>query len=95
MKKLIHVILLMVLICALAGCTRVQTGNKMPMEDQFIVIEKTTNGGLFDNTTEYVYDRDTKIVYLYTFEGYHATMCPYYVIVDGVPQVAIYGETYR
>ena len=94
MKKLICAILLMMLICVLAGCTQAPTGNKMLMEDQFIVIEKV-DGGLFGNTTKYIYDRDTKIVYLYTYGGYHATMCPYYVIVDGVPQVAIYGETYR
>ena len=84
----------MVLICALAGCARGSTGSKMSMGDQFIVIEKVGDG-LLGNTTKYIYDRDTKIVYLYTFGGYHATMCPYYVIVDGVPQVAIYGETYK
>lgn len=94
MKKLICAILLMVLICALAGCAQAPAGSKMSMGDQFIVIEKIA-GGLFGNTTKYIYDRDTKIVYLYTFGGSHATMCPYYVIVDGIPQVAIYGETYR
>lgn len=94
MKKIINAILLMVLICVLAGCAQVPTGSKMQMEDQFIVIEKT-DGGLFGQSTEYIYDCNTKIVYLYTYGGSHATMCPYYIIVDGVPQVAIYGETYR
>lgn len=94
MKKIVFAILLIVIICVLAGCAQAPTGSKMLMEDQFIVIEET-NGGLSGESTKYIYDRDTKIVYLYTFAGYHASMCPYYVIVDGVPQVAIYGETYR
>lgn len=84
----------MVMICALAGCAQESTGTKVGLSEQFITIERNSEG-ILGEVSQYVYDKDTKIVYLYTFGGSHATMCPYYIIVDGAPQVAIYGETYK
>ena len=87
----------MVMICSLAGCasSRVYKDEEKTLFSNSFVVIKESDEGLCKPTVYHIYDKNTKIVYIYTLEGYHATMCPYYVVVDGIPQAAIYGETYK
>lgn len=98
MKKLIIFIMICALTISLCACgiktITYPDGQKKGLSDQFIII-KEINGGVFDNTCYYIYDNDTKIVYLYTCGGSHATMCPYYIIEDGVPAIAVYGVNWN
>ena len=41
--------------------------------------------------TTFMYDPITKIVYVKISGGYHAGISVYYTIVDGQPEVAVYG----
>ena len=88
MKKIIIFVLLFILTLGLCAC-RLQAN----LGSQFTPI--TTNGnGITEQSIQFFYDKNTKIVYLYTYGGAHATMCPYYIIVDGAPTLAIYGINY-
>lgn len=98
MKKIIISILICALAIVLCACgtktTNYPDGQKTALSNQFTVI-KIVDGGAFDNSCYYLYDKETKIVYLYTIGGYHATMCPYYIIVNNEPTLAIYGVNYN
>ena len=88
MKKIIIFVFLFMLTLGLCACNY-----QADFGSQFIPI--TANGnGITDQSIQFFYDKDTKIVYLYTCGGAHASMCPYYIIVDGVPTLAIYGINY-
>lgn len=95
MKKFIISILLCVLTIGLCAChvktTTYSDNQKKFLSNQFTVIKRVSKASIEDNTCYYLYDNETKIMYLYTCGGYHATMCPYYTIVDGKPELAIYG----
>lgn len=98
MKKLLISILICALAIVLCACgvrtTTYPDGQRKELSDQFTLIKKISNGWC-DNTCYYLYDNDTKIVYLYTGGGYHATMCPYYIIENGVPAIAVYGVNWN
>jgi len=96
MKKIIIFILLCVLAFSLCACGNTTTtfdGNKPALSDKFAVIRLDSEGFLGDKI-EYIYDKETKIVYMYLWGGYHAALSPYYIVVDGEPTVAIYGVNY-
>lgn len=43
-----------------------------------------------------MYDKDTKIVYVYTERSYSTSTMPYYVLDEnGKPEIAVYGENYN
>lgn len=63
------------------------------LSKQFTIIKEISL--LNDAYCYYIYDNNTKIMYLYTQKGYGATMCPYYVIINGEPTIAIYGVNYK
>ena len=96
MKKLLISILIYALAIALCACsvktTTYPEGKNKQLSSQFTVIKAVKRTG--DNACYYLYDNETKIVYLYTAGGYHATMCPYYIIENGEPTIAIYGVNY-
>lgn len=98
MKKLLISILICALIFTLCACsvktTTYPDGSKKFLSEEFTLIKKVEGKGL-DNDCYYIYDNNTKIVYLYTHGGYHATMCPYYIIENGTPTLAIYGINYN
>lgn len=99
MKKLLILILICVLAIVLCACSiKTKTypdGQNKFLSDEFTII-KEVDGGIFaDKTCYYIYDNNTRIVYLYTLDGYHATMCPYYIIVNNEPTLAIYGVNYN
>ena len=99
MKKLLISILICALAISLCACgiktTIYPDGQKKHLSDEFTVIKEVDREKLTDNTCYYIYDNNTKIVYLYTFGGYNATMCPYYIIVNNEPTLAIYGVNYN
>ena len=98
MKKLIIFIMICALTISLCACgiktTTYPDGQEKELSDQFTLI-KAISGDMFDNACYYLYDNETKIVYLYTNGGSHATMCPYYVIVNNEPVLAIYGVNWN
>ena len=98
MKKLIIFIMICALAIGLCACG-VKTitypdGQKKKLSDQFTLI-KTIDGGMSDSTCYYLYDNETKIVYLYTQGGSQATMCPYYILINNKPEIAVYGVNYN
>jgi hypothetical protein len=100
MKKLLISILICALAIGLCACgvrtTTYPDGQEKKLSGQFTLIKKVSKGsGAFGNTCYYIYDNDTKIVYLYTCGGYHATMCPYYVIENNAPTIAVYGVNWN
>lgn len=90
MKKLIVLIILFTLIFTLCACGP----SKGQQTIKNFILIKSYDSGFFYNDSYYLYDINTNVVYLYTCAGSHATMCPYYVIVDGAPTIAIYGVNY-
>lgn len=100
MKKITILILICALAIILCACgiktTTYPDGQEKKLNDQFTLIKKVSRGsGAFSNICYYIYDNDTKVVYLYTYGGYHATMCPYYIIEDDVPAIAVYGVNWN
>lgn len=89
MKRIIIFTLLCALTLGLCACKP----NERAVGNQFTIF-KTEGNGITNQKIRYMYDNDTKVVYLYTYGGSHATMCPYYIIVDGAPTLAIYGVNY-
>ena len=98
MRKIILIsILISILIISLNGCG-VKTitypdGQEKMLSKQFTIVKKTRLFG--SESCYYIYDNNTKIMYLYIQGGYHASMCPYYIVVNGKPTVAIYGINYE
>lgn len=95
MKKIIIFIAVLCLsVLILTSCHgTVIYEDKTTFNGSFRVIKKIEDGFLGD-TCRYLCDINTNIVYLYTIGGYHATMCPYYVMVNGEPTIAVYGVNY-
>ena len=98
MKKIIISILICALAISLCACdikTKTYSdGQQKWLSDEFTTIKKVDSIIFIDNGCYYIYDNETKIVYLYTRSGYHATMCPYYIIENGEPTIAVYGVNY-
>lgn len=98
MKKLLILILICAITIGLCACgIKTKTypdGQKKCLSGEFTAIKKV-DGAFTDNACYYIYDNNTRIVYLYTLGGYHATMCPYYIIVNNKPTLAIYGVNYN
>ena len=98
MKKLIIFIMICALTISLCACgiktITYPDGQKKGLSDQFTLI-KAVSGDMFNNTCFYLYDNETKIVYLYTQIGRHASMYPYYITVDNEPVIAIYGVNWN
>lgn len=96
MKKITISILICALAIILCACgvrtTAYPDGQKKYLSDEFTLIKKVNGPG---NNCYYIYDNNTKIVYLYTRGSYNGTMCPYYIIEDGVPAIAVYGVNWN
>lgn len=90
MKKLIILIMIFALTIGLCSCEDYTED----FGGQFITIEKKNAFHPFGNNCIFLYDKETKIVYLYTIGGSHASMTVYYIIENGVPTIAIYGQNY-
>lgn len=99
-KKLLIGLLISGLTLSFAGCgDKVinDRGEKVSSYGQFIEIKRnhyTDSKG--EGTSQiFMYDKNTKIVYVYTECKSTSTM-PYYVLDEnGKPEIAIYGENYN
>ncbi len=96
MKKIIiFIVVLCLSVLILTSCRgTVIYEDKTTFNGSFRVL-KEIDDGILGSTCEYLCDIKTNVVYLYTYAGYHATMCPYYVVVNGEPTIAIYGVNYE
>lgn len=94
MKKIISFsILIVIIVLVLCGCD-----SKSLKEDKFLcdfVVIKEFDEGFLGDCLKIIYDKNTKIVYMYLQGGYRAGLSPYYVIVNGEPTIAIYGVNYE
>lgn len=73
-------------------------GEKISSYGQFIEIKTNNYTDSNANSTyqKFMYDKDTKIVYVYTERSYSTSAMPYYVLDEnGKPEIAIYGENYN
>ena len=101
-KKLLIGLLVSGLALSFTGCVGDEVINekceKVSSYGQFIEIKRnhyTDNSGNSVNQT-FMYDKDTKIVYVYTERSYSTSTMPYYVLNEnGKPEIAIYGENYN
>lgn len=100
-KKLLIGLLVSGLVLLFAGCgDKVinDNGENVSAYGQFIEIKRisyTDNLGKYTNQT-FMYDKNTKIVYVYTERTYSTSAMPYYVLDEnGKPEIAIYGENYN
>lgn len=72
-------------------------GEKVSSYGQFIEIKTNNYTDSNANATDqiFMYDKDTKIVYVYTERSYSTSTMPYYVLNEnGKPEIAVYGENY-
>lgn len=72
-------------------------GEKVSSYGQFIEIKTNNYTDSNANSTyqKFMYDKDTKIVYVYTERLYSTSAMPYYVLDEnGKPEIAVYGENY-
>ena len=93
-KKLLIGLLVSGLALSFAGC-----GGDEVINDSG---EKVSSYGHYTdsntNATDqiFMYDKDTKIVYVYTERSYSTSTMPYYVLDEnGKPEIAVYGENYN
>ena len=100
-KKLLIGLLVSGLTLSFAGCGNEvinDSGEKVSSYGQFIEIKRnhyTDSGG---NATDqiFMYDKDTKIVYVYTEHLYSTSTMPYYILdKNGKPEIAVYGDNYN
>ena len=100
-KKLLIGLLVSGLALSFTGCgDKVvnDKGENVSAYGQFIEIKRnsyTDNSGNSVNQ-KFMYDKDTKIVYVYTERAYSTSTMPYYVLNEnGKPEIAVYGENYN
>lgn len=100
-KKLFIGLLVTGLVLSLVGCgDKVinDNGENVSAYGQFIEIKRnfyTDDLGKHARQT-FMYDKDTKIVYVYTERLYSTSTMTYYVLDEnGKPEIAIYGENYN
>ena len=100
-KKLLIGLLVSVMALSFTGCgDKVinDKGEKVSTYGQFIEIKRnsyTDNSGNSVYQT-FMYDKDTKIVYVYTERAYSTSTMPYYTLDEnGKPEIAIYGGNYN
>ena len=98
MRKIILIsILIGILIISLSSCG-VKTitypdGQEKMLSKQFTIVKKTHLFG--SEGCYYIYDNNTKIMYLYVTGGNRAGLTPYYIVIDEKPTIAIYGVNYE
>lgn len=93
-KKLLIGLLVSGLALSFTGCG----GDEVSSYGQFIEIKRNHYTDSNTNATDqiFMYDKDTKIVYVYTERSYSTSTMPYYVLDEnGKPEIAVYGENYN
>ena len=100
-KKLLIGLLVTGLVLLFTGCGDKiinNNGENVSAYGQFIEIKRnfyTDNLGNHTNQT-FMYDKDTKIVYVYTERTYSTSTMIYYVLDENSkPEIAVYGVNYN
>lgn len=95
LKRALLIIMLLILMIALVGCTTVidPTGKEREVSYGLIEIDTTIEG---NGHSTICYDPTTMICYI-LIDGYsRLALSPYYIIgKDGTPEIAIYGKNYK
>lgn len=101
-KKLLIGLLVSGLALSFTGCVGDEVinekGEKVSSYGQFIEIKRNHYTDSRGNATYqiFMYDKDTKIVYVYTERSYSTSTMPYYALDEnGKPEIAVYGENYN
>lgn len=100
-KRLLIGLLVSGLALSFAGCGDEvinDNGEKVSSYGQFIEIKRNhyTDSMAKSTYQRFMYDKDTKIVYVYTESSYSTSTMPYYVLdKNGKPEIAVYGENYN
>lgn len=100
-KKLLIGFIVSGLVLSFTGCgDKVinDSGEKVSSYGQFIEIKRNHYTDSEGNATDqiFMYDKDTKIVYVYTERSYSTSTMPYYALDEnGKPEIAVYGENYN
>lgn len=87
MKKILLALVLIICIFMFAGCSHMATEDSHDYGYFIEITQYNVPGGW----TTFMYDPVTKIIYVKISGGYHAGISVYYTIVDGQPEVAVYG----
>lgn len=100
-KKLLIGLFVSGLVLPFTGCgDKVinDNGENVSAYGQFIEIKRnfyTDNLGNYTDQT-FMYDKNTKIVYVYTERAYSTSTMTYYVLDEnGKPEIAVYGKNYK
>lgn len=100
-KKLLIGLVATVLVISFTGCGDKiinDNGEKVSVYGQFVEIKSNNYREESGDAVvqRFMYDKDTKIVYVYTEHVYSVSMTPYYALDEnGKPEIAIYGENYN
>ena len=84
MKKLFVILILVAMVFMLVSCGNPAT----EMSNMFGYFVKIKDYA--DESTSFVYDPVTHIVYVTIESSYRAGITPYYTIINGKPEIAIY-----
>lgn len=88
----------LVIACCFSGCSNRAIEKTDHIGEQigdYVIVKETSySEPYFNIATEYlVYNKNTKLMYVYTRSVYGISICPYYVVNDeGTPVVRIYNE---
>ena len=88
MKKILIAIVLIICIFMFTSCSSYKVTEDSNEYGYFIKIISYKDT---DALTTLMYDPITKIIYIKISAGYHAGISVYYTMIDGKPEIAIYG----
>lgn len=87
MKKVLIALVLIICIFMFAGCSHMATEDSNE-HGYFVQITSYNEPGAW---TTLMYDPVTKVIYVKISGAYHAGISVYYTMINGKPEIAIYG----
>ena len=87
MKKILIALILIICVFMFAGCSRMVTEDSY----EYGYFTKITTYNIPGAWATLMYDPVTKVIYIETRAGYHSGFSVYYTMINGKPEVAIYG----
>ena len=88
MKKILLAIVLIICIFMFTGCSSHKVTEDSNQFGYFIKLASYEDSG---DLTTFMYDPITKVIYVKISGGYLAGISVYYTMINGKPEVAIYG----
>lgn len=93
MKKGVLVLLAVVLVVLLAGCSRETVTDSDGVQRRYSY--GLAELSVFSDDAYVAYDPRTMVCYLVLHDYYRLAVSPYYVVNEwGEPEIAVYGENY-